>query len=575
MSPLTAGAVARRLRATAVAPGRVARRSAVRNLTRGEQVTMSPNERDSRSLSRGAGGHGCCMHSRNGAAHAHEITRRGFLGAVAGTAVGGSILSGLTWPLLGRQPPEVPMPPARRPLVVKPILTYETPQRAHQTSWRGWGGIQTQADAEAEVRRIEDELAGLRAAADFPLQTLPVSAVRQAAEVGAIPDLAAADAVVVYAAGGWMDIFDAISGSAGAPWPTLARKPMLFFVRHRSGPLYVWYEIISPRYLRQHSDEPAIAGIDHEDVVVDDQTDLLWRLRALCGLKNTIGTRIVAVGGAGGWASEQAPQLAVERFGFDIQTVTYEELGRLISAARADEQAVALARRRAAAYLSDPAVKLETQRAFVENCFLLDQVFRSLMSRAGARAITVNACMGTIMPIAETTACLTLCTLNDDGYLAYCESDFVVIPAGVLLSNISGRPAFLNDPTFPHHGIMTLAHCTAPRKLDGKTADPARLVTHFESDYGAAPKVEFRKGQTVTLIDTDFAARKWVGMSGTIVDTPFLPVCRSQLDVQFKADCRLIAEKMRGFHWMLGYGDYLKEVGYALKRTGIAFENLG
>ena len=54
--------------------------------------------------------------------------------------------------------------------------------------------------------------------------------------------------------------------------------------------------------------------------------------------------------------------------------------------------------------------------------------------------------------------------------MAFCESDFVVIPSGILLRNISGRPHFLNDPTYPHDGVITLAHCTGPRKMDGKTS---------------------------------------------------------------------------------------------------------
>ena len=72
-----------------------------------------------------------------------------------------------------------------------------------------------------------------------------------------------------------------------------------------------------------------------------------------------------------------------------------------------------------------------------------------------------------LMPMAETTACLTLSLLNDAGYMAFCESDFVVIPAGILLANISDRPVFLNDPNYPHDGIITLANCTAPRRMDG------------------------------------------------------------------------------------------------------------
>jgi hypothetical protein len=160
--------------------------------------------------------------------------------------------------------------------------------------------------------------------------------------------------------------------------------------------------------------------------------------------------------------------------------------------ARSDAATVALAEKRAADYLACQA-PAETDRQFVDNAFLLEQVFRGLMSKAECRAITINSCMGTIMPISETTACLPLSILNDDGYMAFCESDFVVIPSGILAGNISGHPTFLNDPCYPHDGEITLAHCTAPALMDGKNREPVRILTHFESDYGASPKVEMRR----------------------------------------------------------------------------------
>jgi len=115
------------------------------------------------------------------------------------------------------------------------------------------------------------------------------------------------------------------------------------------------------------------------------------------------------------------------------------------------------------------------------------------MDNANCRAITIS-CVGTIMPLAQTSACLTLSLLNDAGYLSFCESDFMVIPAGILMANISGKPVFLNDPTYPHDRIITLAHCTAPRGMDGQHKEPARILTHLESGYGTAPKVEMHKG---------------------------------------------------------------------------------
>jgi len=180
-----------------------------------------------------------------------------------------------------------------------------------------------------------------------------------------------------------MDIFDAVHEHG---------KDMIFFCRHRSGPVYLWYEIISPRYLRQHTDSLSLKGVNQDDVVIDSQGEILWRLRALCGLKNAKNTRILAVGGPGAWSQpgEVVPDLVRKKWGYDIRTVTYEDLGALIKEARMDKEAVQRARLKAEKYCQSRHVRLETKREFVD-----------------------KGCMSTIMPLAETSACLTLSLLND------------------------------------------------------------------------------------------------------------------------------------------------------------------
>ncbi|MHB1034537.1 MAG: hypothetical protein ACYC35_23860 [Pirellulales bacterium] len=505
----------------------------------------------------------CCPCSHADEHDPAGVSRRAFMG---GAALGGLALTGLSWSAISAAEGAASAAPRRTPLVVKPVLLHDIPTRQPQTSWRNWGGVQTQKDAEQEALRIQEELAKLRAAADFPVTFLPVAVIQGAGQVKTISDAASADAVIVYAAGGGGDALDALA--------KLGRHT-LFFVRHKSGPVYLWYEIISPRYLRQHTDQLALKGLDNRDVVVDSQDEILWRLRALCGLKNTLGTRIIAIGGAGGWASPTAPKSSQELLKLDIQTVPYPELAKLITAARADKAAVETATRRAGEYLAQAGTSLETKREYVENAFLLEQVFRGILAKFDAQALTINSCMGTIMPMAQTSACLALSLLNDAGYLAYCESDFVVIPSGMLLTAISGRPSFLNDPTYPHDGVITLAHCTAPRRMDGGTLEPARIMTHFESDYGASPKVEMRLGQKVTMVAPDFAFKRWLGLTGEIVENPFLQICRSQVDVKFKADSLAVADKMPGFHWMMVYGDYMREMDYVMRKIPIAWESLG
>jgi hypothetical protein len=446
------------------------------------------------------------------------------------------------------------------------VLTFSLPQRREATSWREWGGIQTEPAADAEKERITKELQQIAAKAEFPLQILPLAGVQTPNQASAVA-AGKHDVLLVYAAGG-----------SGRLLETMVSKDKwnLMFLRHDPGPVYLWYEIVHPRFLRKTVDGFDSTGLSAEDVVVDDPGELFWRFRALAGLKNALGKKIVAVGGPSGWGAggQKAPQLARQLWKLDIPDYPYAQLGPRIRSALADSSLVERSRTAAVRYLGQSGVKLQTTREFVNNAFVLCEVFKQIMAEAQTDAITINSCMGTIMPMAQTTACLPLSLLNDEGYLAFCESDFVVIPAGILLHYISGKPVFLNDPTYPHEGVVTLAHCTAPRKMDGKHYAPARIMTHFESDYGAAPKVEMRIGQDVTNLIPDFESKKWVGFDGSISGNPFLDICRSQIDVRIHGGTTELLHEMRGFHWMTCYGKYLRETQYALSKIGVEFSNL-
>ena len=118
----------------------------------------------------------CCDRSETGGDEG--LTRRSFLEGVGGlAALGGVALSGLSWPAISAGEPGLPAAAPRRPLVVKPIFTYTTFEPRPQTSWRSWGAIQTQPQADEELSRIKSELGKLQAKADFPLEFLPQPAV--------------------------------------------------------------------------------------------------------------------------------------------------------------------------------------------------------------------------------------------------------------------------------------------------------------------------------------------------------------------------------------------------------------
>ncbi len=457
-------------------------------------------------------------------------------------------------------------PQPAQALKVQPVLTYDIPKRKPATSWRNWGGIQKDEDVAAEKQRINREIERLKTQIDFPLEMLPLAGAKTPEEAAAIPRNSY-DVLLVYAAGGDTKLLETLISPA---------KWNLMFLRHDPGPVYLWYEIAHPRFLRKMVDDYGPTGMDVHDVVVDEHETIGWRLRALHGLKNTLGKRVLCIGGPGGWGAggQKAPEIARTTWKMDLVDLPYKELEPRLKAARADQTLAKACEAAAHNYLRQPRLSLHTTRAFVNNAFVLTEVIKDVMDEAHTDAMTVQHCMGTIMGMSETTACLPLSMLNDAGYLAFCESDFVVIPSGILLHYISGKPVFLNDPTFPHKDVVTLAHCTAPRKMDGKHLEKTRILTHFESDYGAAPKVEMRIGQVCTNLVPDFHCKQWVGFEGTIVGNPFLDICRSQVDVRIKGDSLALLEEMKGFHWMMSYGNYLKETACALRKLGVGFHDV-
>ena len=499
----------------------------------------------------------CCMSRSCG------ITRREFMTAAG--AVGFTL--GALGSISSSSAAEADYKPSpSKALKVQPVLTIQTFRPRKQTSWRPWGGFHSQEDIAKEEQRIKQELKQLQKKSEFPIEVMPLATINradQAAKLAKGPQ----DVTIMYAANVGLGVLEAL---------TNPQKWTIMFVRHKSGPVYLWYEIAHNRYLRKTVDEYGQPSMDYQDVVVDEYDDILWRLRALYGLKNTLGKRIVAVGGPSGWGAggRKAPEIARNLWKMDLQTVSYKDLGEMIKKARQNTKLVKRCDHEAEQYLKQQGISLNTETEFVKKAFVLNEVFKNLLDQAKTDAFTINNCMGTIMPLSETTACLPLSLLNDSGYTAYCESDFVVIPSGILLHYISSKPVFLNDPTYPHHDVVTLAHCTAPRKMDGKHYEPTKVLTHFESDYGAAPKVEMKLGQKITVIDPDFNCKRWLGFEGEIIDNPFLDICRSQIDVQIKGDCDTLNAETRGFHWMASYGDYLKETGYALKKVGIDWLNL-
>jgi len=81
-------------------------------------------------------------------------------------------------------------------------------------------------------------------------------------------------------------------------------------------------------------------------------------------------------------------------------------------------------------------------------------------------------------------------------------------------------------------------------------------------------------GQLVTLVDPDCAQVRWLGLVAEVIDNPSFSICRTQQDVRIRGDSKRLAREIRGSHWMMAYGDYLAEMGYAAEKLGLEWLNI-
>jgi len=488
-----------------------------------------------------------------------ELAMVASAGVAVGLGAGAAVAAGvdITWD------PSRPLYTISRTLRVLPVLMYRVPLKREMASYKSWGGVQSDAAAAEESDRISEELRGLAASIGFPMEVLPVIRVRNPEEAKNI-DHGKADLTIVYPATGSGDTLRACIPPRGA----------IIFARHKSGPVYYWYEALSTRYLARDGESPDTdRRVSVRDVVIDSVDELRWRLRAWNAVNNLVGCRVATLGGFQGKYAPDAPQVAREKWNMEIINLDYAEFEKRLKAAFADTALMARAEQWADLFLALPETRLETERSYVVNAFVLYVLFKQFMREADASVFSIMDCMSAIMPMSRTTACLTLGLLNDEGLIAFCESDFVVIPAGILLRHLAGVPVFMHNSTFPHdEGMVTCAHCACPRRLDGQTYAPARVLTHYESDFGAAPKVSMPPGQVVTFINPEYATGRWLGMRGVVKDNPFYEICRSQQDVQIFGPWERLLNEVRDSHWMMAYGDHLQAAGYAASKIGVRWD---
>jgi L-fucose isomerase-like protein len=160
----------------------------------------------------------------------------------------------------------------------------------------------------------------------------------------------------------------------------------------------------------------------------------------------------------------------------------------------------------------------------------------------------------------DTTGCLALARLNDEGIIAGCEGDLVSTVTMMWLRDLVDEVAWMANPSRanPVDDTLWLAHCTVPPSL----VSNLRLDTHYESDRGVGMHGEFAPGPiTVVRVGGNEMERLWLA-EGEILhpgDEPDL--CRTQVEISLQdgAVSELLQDPL-GNHLVMIRGHYAARI---------------
>ena len=170
-----------------------------------------------------------------------------------------------------------------------------------------------------------------------------------------------------------------------------------------------------------------------------------------------------------------------------------------------------------------------------------------------------------IVKTCDTTSCLALALLNDEGIVAGCEGDMQTLMSMLLVKKVCGAEAFMANPSQLTDTTSMLAHCTIPLNM----CDDITLRSHFESGVGVAIQG--------ALPLTDYTLFKWGGTKldryfvteAQAVEMPYSNhFCRTQITLNVDLRPYLLHHSI-GNHHVIIKGKHSKAIKEAMRKLKI------
>lgn len=337
-----------------------------------------------------------------------------------------------------------------------------------------------------------------------------------------------------------------------------------------------------PVVLIAHASMNSLPALLEAKPIVDNVNSRSWALfslspqdlegkisRIVNGIEKAVslkGLRLGLIGGISSWLvySRVDPWLVKKRLGIEVIEVPLNEVYDAYN--RVSERDIT----GIADKIISQAEKIEIAKSEILNALKLYKALRSIIERLKLDAVTVK-CFDIITSL-NTTACLALAMLNNEGIVAGCEGDIPSVLTMILLNKVSGKPVFMGNPSIINGNEVMIAHCTSP----WITGEGYVLKSHFETNRGIGISVRYKEGTIVTLarLSPDLSTLRVV--KGKIKKGEAFSDrhCRTQVIVELESNGIILLDKSIGNHYAMVVGDYTLELRVLAKVLGLNVEVL-
>jgi hypothetical protein len=450
-----------------------------------------------------------------------DLSRRDFLSAAGAMAAGAAGGNGLWGADAGDVAGESqPVTRIRKIYLAKPVPTWPKPD----------------LDVPAEVRRIEERLAGLSGR----MQGIELVG----GELYRVPQDVPATAEALGDPDGFL-LFN-LTSTVGAHIERLASTglPVVLFSQPYSG--HDWSAV--PEMRRKGGRIICLSTSDFNEI-----PDACRLIRTTHRMRNS---KILYVNKSP-LNSDAVAQIR-KNLGTEVVHVGPDRVN-----AAYGQVAEAAARKDADDWVSGALRIVEPSQQDIVNSSKLYLALRRLMQEERAQAVTIN-CLGMFRENQlPAYPCLAFCRMNDLGLVGVCEGDMDSTLTQLLFTYAFGVPGYVSDPVIDTSSNTVIhAHCVSATRMDGPSAAPAPYIirSHMEDNKGVSLQVKMRVGQVVTMAKLIRQDTMLIS-TATITGNPESDRgCRTKITTSVANAHKLLEGYEGGLHRVIFYGDRVRAI---------------